>query len=239
MGTKVHPKVFRLSTIYRWDSKWFANRRNYISYLRDDVRLRKFIMETAKDAGIDKVSMDRNSKEAITINVLAAKPGFIIGRAGAGIEELKKKIKKEFFRGQRVALNLNIQEVARPGLSAKLVGEQIAMETEKRMPFRRSMKMAVERVTKSGAKGVKLVMGGRLNGAEIARREMISHGSIPLHNLRADIDFANVTARTIYGAIGIKVWIYRGDVFEGISETQIATAKSRDARPERRGNGRA
>jgi small subunit ribosomal protein S3 len=230
MGTKVHPKVFRLSTIYRWDSKWFANRRNFVGYLRDDVRLRRFIMQNCKEAGIEKVAIDRNSKEAITINVLAAKPGFIIGRAGVGIEDLKKKIKNEFFRGQRVALNLNVQEVARPVLSAKLVGEQIAVETEKRMPFRRSMKMAVERVLKGGAKGVKLVMSGRLNGAEIARREMISQGSIPLHNLRADIDFANVTANTIYGAIGIKVWIYRGDVFDGISETQVAAAKSRDSR---------
>lgn len=230
MGTKVHPKVFRLSTIYRWDSKWFANRRNFISYLRDDVRLRRFIEKTCKDAGVDKVSIDRNSNEAITINIIAGKPGFIIGRAGAGVEDLKKKITKEFFRGRRVALNLNIQEVARPSLSAKLVGEQIAAETEKRMPFRRSMKMAVERVSKGGAKGVKLVMSGRLNGAEIARREMISHGSIPLHNLRADIDFACVTARTIYGAIGIKVWIYRGDVFDGISEAQVTAPQSREAR---------
>lgn len=228
MGTKVHPKVFRLSTIYRWDSKWFATRRNQVAFLREDVQLRRFLEKTLKDAGINKVSIDRNG-DALTINIFAAKPGFIIGRAGAGVEDLKKKIVKTFYRGTRKNFTINIQEVGRPALAAKLVGEQIAQETEKRMPFRRSMKMAVERVMKGGAKGVRVVMSGRLNGAEIARREMIAQGSIPLHNLRADIDFARVTARTIYGAIGIKVWIYRGEVFEGEATEPAALPASRDS----------
>lgn len=232
MGHKIHPKVFRLSTIYKWDSKWFAPRRSYIPKLREDVLLREFLLKTLKEASVDRVVIDRNAND-VTINIYSAKPGFIIGRAGAGIEELKKKLLKEFYRGKRVNLNINIQEVARPALSARIVGLQIAQEIEKRMPFRRSMKMAIERVMKSGAKGVKITLGGRLNGADIARTETISQGSIPLHNLRADIDFARVQADTVYGAIGIKVWIYRGEVFDG--EEEKKEEGPRVARKERRG----
>lgn len=213
MGHKIHPKAFRLQTIYKWDSKWFAKRKDYIPFLREDVRLRAFLLRVLHEASVDKVVIDRDSNN-VSITIESAKPGFIIGRQGAGIEELKTKIKKEFYRGKRVAININIQEVAQPAVSARIVGLQIASEIEKRLPFRRSMKMAVEKVIKAGAKGVKITISGRLNGAEIARTETISRGSIPLHNLRADIDFARVTARTIYGAIGVKVWIYRGEVFE-------------------------
>ncbi len=225
MGTKIHPKAFRLQTIYGWDSKWFAGAAKFIPFLREDVRIRAFLKKELKDAGVDMVLIDRNA-EKVTVTITAAKPGFIIGRAGAGIEDLKKKLVSNFYRGRRVALNLNIQEVAKPALSAAIVGQQIAQETEKRMPFRRSMKMARERVMKSGAKGVKIALSGRLNGAEIARREMLSEGSIPLHNLRADIDFARVTASTIWGTIGIKVWIYRGEVFEHETEKKIEKAQA-------------
>lgn len=214
MGHKVHPKVFRLATIYTWDSKWFARGKNFVNSLREDVELRDFLRVQLKDAGIDLIGIERTPKH-LTIAIHTAKPGVVIGRAGAGIEELKKKILKRFYRGRRVTLNINVQEIARPSLSAEIVGQQIAREIEQRLPFRRSMKMAVERVMKSGAKGVKFTLSGRLNGAEIARTETISQGSIPLHNLRADIDFARVRANTIMGVIGIKVWIYRGDVFEG------------------------
>ncbi len=214
MGRKVHPKVFRLSTIYTWDSKWFAPRRDYVKALSEDVRLRAFLKNQLKDAGVDTVTIDRN-RDKITINVTSAKPGFIIGRAGAGIEDLKKKIMKKFYRGRRVNIQINIQEVARPALAARIVAQQIAKEIESRLPYRRSIKMAVERVMKGGAKGVKVMVSGRLNGADIARKERVVQGSIPLHNLRADVDFARVMARTIYGAVGVKVWIYRGEVFEG------------------------
>lgn len=213
MGHKINPKLFRLATIYTWDSKWFAPRRRYVSALKEDVMLRAYIERSLKEASVDGVSIERNANN-INITVLSAKPGFIIGRAGAGIEDLKKKIMKTFYRGKRVVVNLNVKEVAHPSLSAKIVGQQIAQEIEKRLPFRRSMKMAVERVMKAGAKGVKIQLGGRLNGAEIARVEMVSQGSIPLHNLRADIDFARIRANTIFGVIGIKIWIYRGEVFE-------------------------
>ncbi len=214
MGRKVHPKVFRLSTIYKWDSKWFAPRRDYVKSLSEDVKLRAFLKDQLKDAGVDAVTIDRN-RDKITINVTSAKPGFIIGRAGAGIEELKKKLMKKFYRGRRVNLQINIQEVSRPALAARIVAQQVAREIENRLPYRRSIKMAVERVMKGGAKGVKVMVSGRLNGADIARKEMVSKGSIPLHNLRADVDFARIMARTIYGAVGVKVWIYRGEVFDG------------------------
>lgn len=212
MGQKIHPKLFRLQTIYKWDSKWFAKRKDYVDYLKEDVRLRAFLLKRLREASVDKVTIDRDSNN-VNITIESGKPGFIIGRQGAGIEELKKAIKKEFYRGKKAVLNINIQEVSNPSLSSRIVGLQIAQEIEKRLPFRRSMKMAAERVMKAGAKGVKITVGGRLNGADIARDETVSRGSIPLHNLRADVDFARVTARTIYGAIGIKVWIYRGEVF--------------------------
>ena len=235
MGHKVNPKAFRLSTIYRWDSKWFVPRRRYIQALKEDVELRDFIERTLKDASVDKVTIDRNANN-INVTIFSAKPGFIIGRAGAGIEELKVKIAKKFYRGKRVVVNINIQEVSKPSLSSKIVAQQVAQEIEKRLPFRRSLKMAIERVMKAGAKGVKVTVSGRLNGSEIARSETISQGSIPLHNLRADIDFARVPARTIYGAIGVKVWIYRGEVFEEV-EAPVKTIEkpTRTARPARRG----
>lgn len=233
MSQKIHPKLFRLSTIYTWDSKWFASKGKYISALKEDVQLRRFIMGQLKDASVDRVIIDRNANN-IKVNIFSAKPGFIIGRAGAGIEELKKKINKKFYRGRRVVINLNIQEVSQPALSAKITGEQIAQEIEKRLPFRRSMKMAVERVMKAGATGVKITVKGRLNGADIARSETILNGSIPLHNLRADINFSRIRANTIYGVIGIKVWIYRGEVFEKKVESEKSFEKPKRNTREKR-----
>ncbi|MFA6131129.1 MAG: 30S ribosomal protein S3 [Patescibacteria group bacterium] len=225
MGQKIHPKVFRLSTIYRWDSKWFASRQKFVDFLKDDIRLREYLMKELKDASLDSIAIDRNSNK-ISVTIYSGKPGFIIGRAGAGIEELTKKIHKKFFMGKRVTVTVNVQEVAHPALSARIVGQQIAAEIEKRMPFRRSLKMAVERVMKSGAKGARVMVSGRLNGSEIARREARAEGSIPLHNLRADIDFARITAHTIWGTIGVKVWIYRGEVFE-TAEKQVLEKPTR------------
>lgn len=230
MGTKIHPKAFRLQTIYDWDSKWFAPRGKYVSYLKEDVNLRKFIKKALKDAAVDSVFIDRNA-DKITITIISAKPGFVIGRAGAGIEELKKKVINKFYRGKRVTLNINVKEVANPVLSSEVVGQQIANEVERRMPFRRSMKMAIDRTMKAGAKGIKVSISGRLNGADIARTETLSQGSIPLHNLRADIDYAHVTAYTIWGTIGCKVWIYRGEVFD---KSEVKTSVERPTRKRRR-----
>lgn len=228
MGHKVHPKAFRLATIYTWDSKWFARGGQFISQLREDVELREFFRKELKEAGLNDVGIERTPKQ-LTITIHAAKPGFVIGRSGAGIEDLKKKIMKTFFRGRRVTLNINVTEVSRPSLASQIVGEQIAQDIERRLPFRRSMKMSIERVMKAGAKGVKMTLSGRLNGAEIARTETLSQGSIPLHNLRADIDFARVRANTVYGVIGIKVWIYRGDVFESGATAEAQSAEAAPA----------
>lgn len=229
MGHKVHPKAFRLATVYTWDSKWFARGGQFISQLKEDVELREFFRKELKEAGLNDVGIERTPKQ-LTITVHCAKPGLVIGRSGAGIEDLKKKIMKKFFPGRRVTLNINVTEVTRPTMYSQIVGEQIAQDIERRLPFRRSMKMAIERVMKGGAKGVKMTLSGRLNGAEIARTETLAQGSIPLHNLRADIDFARVRANTVYGVIGIKVWIYRGDVFE--KDKVSEAAKSAEAAPE-------
>ncbi len=237
MGHKVHPKVFRLNTVFAWDSKWFARGKQFIAQLQEDVELRDFLRTTLKDAGVNDITVERTPKH-VTIAVTAAKPGMIIGRQGAGIEDLKKKIMQRFYRGRRVTLNLNVHEVTNPSLSSQVIGQQIAQDIEKRMPFRRSMKMSIERVMKSGGKGVKITLSGRLNGAEIARTETLSQGSIPLHNLRANIDFARVRANTVYGVIGIKIWIYKGDVFETEKRADAsaeAAPRERDARrPARR-----
>ncbi len=223
MGNKVHPKVFRLSTIYTWDSKWFARGKTFVAFLKEDAQIREYLRLALREVGLDSIGIDRTPKR-VTITIRAAKPGVIIGRAGAGIEDLKKKLMKEFYRGQRVTLNINVEEVSRPMLCAQIVGDQIAREIEQRLPFRRSMKMAIERVMKGGARGVKMTLSGRLNGSEIARTETLSQGSIPLHNLRADIDFARVRSNTMFGVIGVKIWIYRGDVFT--TAAPMVTAES-------------
>ncbi len=212
MGHKVHPKVFRLATIYTWDSKWFRRGKQFVSALQEDVELREFLRPLLKEAGLNSVEIERTPKNLV-VTLHVAKPGVVIGRSGAGVEELKKKLLKKFYQGRRVTLNINVKELAKPNLASEVVGQQIALDIEKRLPFRRSMKMAIERVMKAGAKGIKITLSGRLNGAEIARTETLSQGSIPLHNLRADVDLARVRANTVYGVIGIKVWIYRGEIF--------------------------
>jgi len=214
MGQKVHPKIFRIGITRTWDGLWFANKKNYKKFLEEDVRIRVLLKKELKDALVDRIEIER-SREEVKITIHSAKPGVIIGRAGAGIEALNKKLKKNFYRGRRVKLSINVKEVSQPSLSANVIGQQIAADLERRMPFRRIMKGAIERVMKANALGVKVSIGGRLNGADIARVEVLSKGKIPLHTLRADIDYASVRAGTIYGALGIKVWINRGEVFEG------------------------
>ncbi len=213
MGQKVHPKIFRTgqSQIYTWNSKWFA-KKDYIARLRQDVLLRLFLQKTLKEAAVAKIEIERTAN-AVTVIIHSAKPGLIIGHAGTGIEDLKKKIKEKFL-DKKTAFNLNVQEVQSPSLSAEIVIQGMISDIEKRIPFRRVMKQSILRVQRAGAQGVKVVCSGRLDGAEIAREEMLSWGKIPLHTLRADIDYASSPAFTIYGAIGIKVWIYKGEVFK-------------------------
>ena len=211
MSHKVHPKIFRIGSIYTWDSKWFA-RKGYAKLLREDLNIRKHLMKEFKDTGVDSIGIERTLHD-ITVSISTAKPGMIIGRGGSGAEELRKKIQKKFFDA-KTNVKVNILEVSRPALSAHIVSQGVVTEIEKRVPFRRVLKQSVERARKAGALGVKIAVSGRLNGAEIARREFITEGKIPLQNLRSDIDFATAEAHTIYGVIGVKVWIYRGDIFQ-------------------------
>lgn len=211
MGQKVHPKVFRIGELYGWSSKWFS-KRDYAKFLQQDITIKKFIRKELKDAAVAEVEIER-SAGAITVVIHSGKPGIIIGRGGQGVEELKKKVKKNFL-DSKTNININIQEISNPNLSAELVVQSMAADLEKRMPYRRVMKQAISRVEKTDAKGIKVTIAGRLNGADIARTETLSSGSLPLHTLRADIDYARGVARTIYGAIGIKVWIYKGEVFK-------------------------
>lgn len=211
MGQKVHPKVHRLAVIYPWDSRWFGRKNQYKHLLKQEVAVRAFLKKKLREAGLDALSIARSSNE-VTLTARVAKPGIIIGRGGAGIEDLKKEIQTKFF-DKKTNVKVQVLEVRQPSLSATIVGEQMVDEIQKRVAFRRVMKQAIERVMKAGAEGVKVSMAGRLNGAEIARRETLSEGKIPLQTLRADIDYAFTEAHTVYGKIGVKVWIYRGQVF--------------------------
>ncbi len=211
MGHKVHPKVFRVGVIYGWDSKWFS-KRDFAKFLQQDLEIKKFIKKELKEASVAKIEIER-SNAAVTVVIHSGKPGVIIGRGGQGVEELKKKIKAKFL-DKKTNLNINIQEVGNPSLSAELIVQSMVADLEKRIPFRRVMKQAIQRTEKADIKGIKVVVGGRLNGAEIARTEKLTAGKLPLHTLRADIDYARGVARTTYGALGVKVWLYKGEVFK-------------------------
>lgn len=209
----MHPTIFRIKQAGRtWSSRWF-NKSEYKKFLQEDIRIQDFLDVRLKEHGVAQIGIER-SRNNLTIIIHTSKPGLIIGRSGAGIDELKTQIKNKFFPATKTVTNINIQEVQKPSLAAAIIGEQIAMDLEKRIPYRRAMKGAIDRVQKAGAQGVKIKLSGRLNGVEIARKETLSWGKIPLHNLRADIDYSYKIARTIYGTIGVKVWIYRGEVFE-------------------------
>ncbi len=215
MGQKVNPKAFRLGQHITWSSIWYAKPKDYAALVRQDVLLRKFLKKKLKESLIDKIEIE-NRPNGTTISISAGRPGVVIGRGGAGIENLRKDIIEKFFStGTKRDVSINIKEVENPSLSAEIVVYNIATDIEKRMPFRRVMKHVIERVMKAGAQGVRLCLSGRLNGAEIARQEILSKGRVPLHTIRADIDYSRGAAFTTYGAIGIKVWIYKGEVFAG------------------------
>jgi len=211
VGHKVHPKVFRVGVIYGWDSKWFS-KRDFAKFLQQDLEIKKFIKKELKEAAVAKIEIER-SNAAITFIIHSGKPGVIIGRGGQGVEDLKKKIKSKFL-DKKTNLNINIQEVGNPNLSSELIVQSMIADLEKRIPFRRVMKQAIFRSEKTDVKGIKVVIGGRLNGAEIARTEKLTAGKLPLHTLRADIDYARGVARTTYGALGVKVWLYKGEIFK-------------------------
>jgi small subunit ribosomal protein S3 len=213
MGKKVNPKIIRIGITRTWPSIWFGSGKEYRQNLKQDVLLRRFLMNDLKEAGIDSVKIERGVKK-ISVEITVAKPGIVIGRGGNGIEVLKKKIHDGFLKNFRLGeINVNIKECDRPNLSAQVVLQSMIDDIEKRIAFKRTMKQAIARVEKAGALGVKVVMSGRLNGAEIAREEMLVSGKIPLQTLRADIDYSRGVAKTSYGTVGIKIWIYKGEVF--------------------------
>ncbi len=225
----------RLGITRSWNSKWFAAGKDYAKNLEQDTKVRKYLVKALKEAGVDRVEIERN-RNKIGINIFTAKPGLIIGRGGAGAEDQKKKIHAKFLKNYKLGdINLNITEVDRAALSAQILVQAMAAEIEKRIPFRRVMKQAIGRVERAGALGVKVLIKGRLNGAEIAREEKLSSGKIPLQTLRADIDYSRGTAFTAYGAIGIKAWIYRGEIF---SKEAAKTGEVVGVRREEKGKGK-
>ena len=207
MGQKVSPHGLRVGIIKDWSSKWYANKQNFADYLVEDNKIRKYLKETLKTAGISSINIERKGTE-VKVNVMAAKPGMIIGKAGAQIEEIKKKLEKMTSK----TVSLNIVEIKNIDMDATLVAESIASALERRISFRKAMKQAMAKTMKAGAKGIKTQVSGRLGGAEIARAEHYSEGTIPLQTLRADIDYGFAEALTTYGIIGVKVWIYKGEV---------------------------
>ncbi len=210
MGHKINPTSFRLKITDTWKSRWFSQH-NFANLLQEDVQIREYLEKHLRKAGLVRIDIERTNNGQMSVIIKTTKPGLIIGKGGAGIEELKKKVVSKL--GLKNDLRINIEEVRDINMHAQVIATQIAEQLEKRASFRKLMKQSIEQVMNAGAKGVKIAIGGRLNGADIARTEHLSSGKIPLHTLRANVDFARATAFTTYGTLGIKVWIYKGDVF--------------------------
>ena len=208
MGQKVNPHGMRVGVIQGWNAKWIADKKNFAKYIKEDDTIRTTLKKKYFQAGISKIVIER-SEGKVTVDIHTGRPGVLIGKAGAGAEEVKADVQK--LVGDK-AVAINIIEVKRPDMDAQLVAEAIAAQLEKRVSFRRAMRQCMGRATRSGAKGIKTMVSGRLDGAEIARTEQYHEGSIPLHTLRADIDYGYATALTTFGIIGVKVWVYRGEI---------------------------
>ena len=205
MGHKVHPNAFRLGVFRPWEANWFANPKDYTKMLHEDLEMRRVILARLRNAGIAKIETERSSNAQLTVTIHTAKPGIVIGKGGSSVDQLREDLEKRF--GNRV--RISIQEIKQPELDAQLVAENIASQIERRISYKRAMKQAILRTMRSGAKGVRIYCGGRLRGAEMARREWDREGRVPLHTLRANIDFGRATANTTFGAIGVKCWIYK------------------------------
>lgn len=214
MGQKVNPKGMRIGIIRTWEGRWYADR-NYSDLLHEDLKIRKFIKEKLQQAGVPKVEIERAANR-VKVSIHAAKPGIVIGRGGAEVENLRKTL--ESMTGKQVAVN--IVEIKKPEIDAKLVADSVAQQLEKRVSFRRAMKQTVGRTMRAGAQGIKISCSGRLGGAEIARTEWYNEGKVPLHTLRADIDYGFAEANTTYGKIGVKVWVCRGEVLPAKKSAQ-------------------
>ena len=219
MGQKVNPHGARVGVIFDWSTRWYAGKKDFANFLVEDQKLRKMLKEKYFATGISKIDIERTAKE-VTVNIFTAKPGMIIGRQGAGIEALKKDITVLLGR----AAHINVLEIKQPDADAQLVAENIAAQLEKRISFRRALKQAQQRAMKiNGVKGIKTCVSGRVGGADIARTEHYHDGSIPLQTLRANIDYGFAEAKTTYGRLGVKVWVYKGERFPKAKKAQVKT----------------
>ena len=228
MGQKVHPIGIRLGIVKDWSSKWYANSKEFPGYVKQDHEVRVYIKSKFKDASISKINIERPSKKA-NITIMSARPGIVIGKKGEDIENLRLKL--AVMMDMHINdLRINISEIRKPELDAQLVAEGIAQQLERRVMYRRAMKRAVTSTMRLGAEGIKVKVGGRLNGAEIARSEWYREGRVPLHTLRADIDYGLAEANTTYGIIGVKVWIFKGEIFDKpiAKETEIEEEKTKN-----------
>ncbi len=234
MGQKVSPRGFRVGVIQDWDSKWYANKKNFAEYLAEDNKVREFIKKELYAAGVSKVVIERAAENQIRVSVMTRNPGMVIGRGGDGIEKLKAKLEKM----TKKSVTVSIVEVKKPDADAQLAAESVAQALEKRVAFRRAMKQTIQRTMKAGAKGIKVVISGRVGGAEIARSEKYSEGNVPLHTLRANIDYGFAEADTQYGRIGVKVWVNNGEYLDKALLPAIPEEKEekRGGKNDRRGN---
>lgn len=212
MGRKVNPRIFRIPMVRNWESRWFAEGPKFKQFLKEDIEIRKFLEQRLKNCWVSKIVIERVANTECVI-IHSGKPGLIIGRGGLDIEQIKKDIKDKFL-GPGVTLEINVMEEPSPMLSSAILLEGAINDLEKRIPYRRILKKVVRIVMAAGAQGVKIMVSGRLGGAEIARSEKLIQGKLPLHTMRADIDYSRGTAATLYGSIGVKVWIYKGEKFE-------------------------
>jgi len=223
MGQKVNPNGFRLRITHQWPSTWFARGRKYRDLFLQDTRIKRFVHDRYKDAGISEITIERGKKT--TLMILTSKPGIIIGKQGSAIEELRKMLERQFGG----SFEVNIQEIRSPDADAVVIAEAIQGQIQRRMPYRRAAKMALEKAMQAGAVGIKIRVSGRLNGAEIARSELFKEGNIPLQTLRANVQFAVRHARTTYGTIGVQVWVYKGMVFRKVEHVQSASLPASEA----------
>ena len=230
MGQKVSPHGLRVGVIKDWDSKWYADKNNFADYLIEDNKVREYVKKKLYVAGVSKVVLERQAADKVKVIVLTAKPGMVIGRSGNGIDELKAELEKM----TKKTVIIEIKEVKRPELDAQLTAESVAQALERRVAFRRAMKQAIGRTMKAGAKGIKIMVSGRVGGAEIARSEMYSEGNVSLHTLRADIDYALAEADTTFGKLGVKVWINHGEVLDGGLKPAIPEEPKREGRKGRK-----
>lgn len=221
MGKKIHPTIFRLLTNKSWCSHWFARKEKMPELLKEDVQLKDFLLKRLKDAFVGSIEFDRSPK-AMTVTIYSARPGVVIGRGGTGVEDLKREIKSKFFKNAKTELNIDIKEVGNPSINARLLALDVVSAIEKRVPFRKAAKQVMSKAEKAGAKGMKIRLSGRLNGVEIARTEKFTFGSLPLSTIRANIDYAYEIAHTLYGTIGVKVWVYTGEVFRESKNKEAA-----------------